>query len=55
VEGSLSGQKLAKQPAEQWQNYMNDSDFSSLTQITPENVTHLTEAWTFHYGRRYSP
>ena len=39
-----------KQPADQWPGYQNKSNFSSLTQITPDNVSKLTEAWTFHYG-----
>jgi quinoprotein glucose dehydrogenase len=55
VEGRLSGQKLTKPPLDQWPNYMNDSDYSPLTQITPANVTHLTEAWIFHYGAGFSP
>jgi glucose dehydrogenase len=55
VAGRLSGQKLTKLPLDQWPNYMNDSDYSPLTQITPENVTHLTEAWIFHYGAGFSP
>ena len=55
IGSSLSGQKLAKQSGDQWPNYMHDSDFSPLTQITPENVSRLTEAWTFHYGAGYLP
>ena len=39
-----------KTPAESWPNYQHNSNFSTLTQITPENVTRLTKAWTFNYG-----
>src|SRR5436190_12567818 len=39
-----------KTPAESWPNYQHNSNFSSLTQITPENVNRLTKAWTFNYG-----
>src|SRR4051812_18855784 len=39
-----------KPPADQWPNYQNNSNFSPLTQITPENVTRLTKAWAFSYG-----
>lgn len=49
-----SGQKPAVSPS-QWPNYMENSNYSSLTQITPENVSRLTEAWAFHYGAGYSP
>ena len=55
IGGSLAGQKLAKVPADQWPNYMYNSEFSPLTQITPENVWRLTEAWIFHYGAGFSP
>ena len=55
IEGSLSGQRLANRPSDQWPDYMNNSDFSPLTQITPENVSRLTEAWIFHYGAGFSP
>jgi glucose dehydrogenase len=55
VAGALDGQKLAKAASDQWPNYMNDSDFSPLTQITPQNVNRLTEAWTFHYGAGFWP
>ena len=37
-------------PADQWANYQNNSNFSPLTQITPQNVSQLTTAWTFNYG-----
>src|SRR5436309_4328266 len=40
----------AQRPADQWPNYQNNSNFSTLTQITPQNVSRLTEAWTFNYG-----
>ncbi len=35
---------------DQWPNYQNNSNFSPLTQITPQNVSRLTQAWTFNYG-----
>ncbi len=44
---SVEAQKL---PADQWPRYQNNSNFSPLTQITPDNVSKLSEAWTFHYG-----
>ena len=53
--GNLSGQKAAKPTADQWPSYMYNSDFSPLTQITPGNVSRLTEAWIFHYGAGYLP
>jgi quinoprotein glucose dehydrogenase len=37
-------------PADQWANYQNNSNFSPLTQITPQNVSQLTTAWNFNYG-----
>lgn len=52
---SISGQKAKKSTVAQWPNYMHESDYSPLTQITPENVSRLTEAWTFHYGAGYLP
>jgi glucose dehydrogenase len=52
---SFSGPKRSRLPANQWLNYMYNSDYSPLTQITPENVTRLTEAWTFHYGAGFWP
>ena len=55
VAGGLDGQKTAKAPVDQWPNYMNNSDFSPLSQITPQNVSRLTEAWTFHYGAGFWP
>jgi quinoprotein glucose dehydrogenase len=36
--------------ADQWPNYQHNSNFSPLTQITPQNVAQLTKAWTFSYG-----
>jgi len=45
--GRLDAQKP---PADQWPNYQYNSNFSPLTQITPENVGRLTSAWTFNYG-----
>ena len=36
--------------ADHWPNYQHNSNFSSLTQITPENVARLTQAWTFNSG-----
>ena len=53
--GSGSSGQKTKSPVDQWSNYMHDSDYSPLTQITPENVSRLTEAWTFHYGGGYLP
>ena len=35
---------------DQWPNYQNNSNFSPLNQITPDNVSRLTKAWTFSYG-----
>jgi len=40
----------AQRLADQWPNYQNNSNFSPLTQITPQNVSKLAQAWTFHYG-----
>src|SRR5438876_8052030 len=40
------GQRLG----DQWPNYQNNSNFSPLTQVTPQNVSRLTQAWTFNYG-----
>ena len=52
--GHLDAQKTpeaaTKAPADQWPNYQHNSNFSLLTQITPENVGRLTKAWTFNYG-----
>src|SRR5215212_5198208 len=39
-----------KPPADQWPSYQHNSNFSPLTQITPQNVSTLTKAWTFNYG-----
>ncbi len=49
------GLPAQKQPADQWPAYQYNSDFSPLTQITPENVSKLTEAWTFYYGAGSKP
>ncbi|MBV8841253.1 MAG: PQQ-binding-like beta-propeller repeat protein [Bryobacterales bacterium] len=41
----------AQRPSvDQWPVYQHNSNFSPLAQITPENVSKLAEAWTFHYG-----
>ncbi len=45
-----AGLPAQRQSADQWPVYQNNSNFSPLTQITPENVSKLAEAWTFHYG-----
>lgn len=40
-------------PADQWPSYgqnAGSTNFSPLTQITPENVGTLKRAWTFNYG-----
>jgi quinoprotein glucose dehydrogenase len=52
---STAGLQAQKPPAEQWTSYQNRSNFSPLTQITPDNVSKLTEAWTFHYGGGSAP
>src|SRR5437588_1025873 len=52
VSVSLPGQR---QPVDQWPVYQYNSNFSTLTQITPENVSKLAEAWTFHYGAGSKP
>src|SRR5579862_4827859 len=49
------GLPAQKQPADQWPVYQYNSDFSPLTQITPQNVSKLTEAWTYHYGAGSKP
>ena len=36
--------RRAEGPADQWPNYQNNSNFSPLTQITPQNVSRLTQA-----------
>jgi glucose dehydrogenase len=47
----LQGPALGgQQPADQWPTYSHGSNFSPLTQITPDNVSQLTPAWTYHYG-----
>src|SRR6476659_8967213 len=40
---------------DQWVNYQQNSNFSPLSQITPENVSRLTRAWTFSYGGGSQP
>jgi quinoprotein glucose dehydrogenase len=50
-----AAQTRAKGPADQWPNYQTNSNFSSLTQITPQNVSRLTQAWTFRYGAGSAP
>jgi glucose dehydrogenase len=45
-----AGQRAQQLPVNQWPNYLNNSNFSPLTQITPANVSKLTRAWTFNYG-----
>ena len=47
---SLGRVQAQKPTAAQWPNYQHNSNFSPLTQITPENVNRLTRAWTFNYG-----
>lgn len=42
-------------PADQWPDYQHNSNFSPLTEITPDNVGSLVEAWTFNYGAGSSP
>src|SRR6476469_1522167 len=40
---------------DQWANYQQNSNFSRLTQITPDNVSRLTKAWAFSYGGGSQP
>ena len=40
---------------DQWPNSQANSNFSPLTQITPENVSRLTQAWSFSYGAGSQP
>src|ERR1043165_9894329 len=47
---SLARLQAQKPPADQGPNYQQNSNFSPLTQITPQNVSRLTKAWTFNYG-----
>jgi quinoprotein glucose dehydrogenase len=51
--GRLPAQK-PQAPADQWPVYSANSGFSPLTQITPQNVSKLAEAWSFHYGHGQS-
>jgi glucose dehydrogenase len=54
--GLTAQKQSAERPSpDQWPVYQYKSDFSPLTQITPENVSKLTEAWTFHYGGGSKP
>ena len=46
----VNAQKPTAPQSDQWPNYAANSNFSALTQITPDNVTRLTKAWTFNYG-----
>ena len=48
----LPGQKPAP---DQWPNYQHNSNFSPLSQITPQNVSQLKQAWVFNYGTGSSP
>ncbi|PYR88172.1 MAG: hypothetical protein DMF84_29240, partial [Acidobacteria bacterium] len=50
LDAQRTSQALSNAPAEQWPHYQHNSNFSPLTQITPENVNRLTKAWTFNYG-----
>ena len=43
-------QRQPQLPRDQWPNYQHNSNFSPLTQITPQNVNRLEKAWTFNYG-----
>ena len=47
---ALARLSAQKPPTDQWPNYQHNSNFSPLTQITPQNVGTLTRAWTFNYG-----
>src|SRR3982751_4330461 len=47
----LAGNLASAAPGEDWPNYGNDRGalrYSPLTQITPDNVTSLKVAWTYH-------
>jgi glucose dehydrogenase len=49
--GGADGQRrLPQPPVTQWPAYQYNSNYSSLTQVTPANVAQLTRAWTFNYG-----
>jgi quinoprotein glucose dehydrogenase len=41
---------VAEKTVDQWPSYQYNANFSPLTQISPSNVSTLTQAWTFHYG-----
>jgi quinoprotein glucose dehydrogenase len=45
----------AQQASNQWPEYQHNSNFSPLTQITPDNVARLEKAWTFNYGAGSKP
>ncbi len=49
----LAATSLATPAQEGWSSYGHDpgpADYSTLSQITPENVSKLREAWVYHYG-----
>lgn len=49
--GSAAAPKQAPAAGrDQWVNNQANSNFSPLTQITPENVGRLTKAWSFSFG-----
>jgi glucose dehydrogenase len=52
LQRGLPGQKPSP---DQWPNYQYNSNFSPLTQITPQNVSQLQQAWVFNYGAGSSP
>lgn len=52
---SQSGTPSGQQSPDQWPNYQHNSNFSTLTAITPANVKDLVPAWTFNYGAGSSP
>src|SRR5438105_6659579 len=58
MQTGLPGQKTSpsqRSAPDQWPIYQNNSNFSKLVQITPDNVSTLVNAWTFHYGAGSSP
>ena len=55
MQSGLPAQKAALPSPDQWPVYQNNSNFSKLTQITPDNVSKLVDAWTFHYGGGSEP
>src|SRR5262245_47930202 len=50
IAGQTAKRAATAKSADQWPSYQYDANFSPLTQITPANVSKLTQAWTFHYG-----